>query len=166
VSSITRGRDLLGLGGWIALTFVAAAIGAIASRHAGLFYEQLARPSWAPPASLFAPVWSVLYLSMAVAAWLVWRTRGFNGARGALGLFVIQLAANALWTWLFFAWRLGAVAFVEIVILWALLLATVIGFWRIKPVAGILLLPYFAWVSFATALTYSTWQRNPQLLSG
>jgi tryptophan-rich sensory protein len=81
-----------------------------------------------------------------------------------LGLFVAQLAANGLWSWLFFGWRLGAPAFADIVLLWVLLAATLAGFWRIRRSAGLLLLPYLAWVSFATALTWSVWQRNPQLL--
>jgi tryptophan-rich sensory protein len=101
---------------------------------------------------------------MGVAAWLVWRERGWAEARGALTLFLVQLAANALWTWLFFAWRIGAAAFAEVVLLWVLIGCTTILFWRIRPLAGMLLLPYFAWVSFATALTWAVWQRNPQLL--
>lgn len=159
----TRSRAL-GLLGWIALSFAAAAIGGFASVSAGGFYQQLDRPLWAPPAWLFGPVWTVLYLLMGVAAWLVWRARGFAGARTALTLFLVQLVANALWTWLFFAWREGALAFAEIVVLWALILGTVIAFWRVRPLAGALLLPYLAWVSFASALNYSLWQRNMQLL--
>jgi translocator protein len=91
-------RQILGLAGWLLLSFVAAAIGGLASAPAGTFYQQLSRPDWAPPASVFGPVWSVLYLLMGVAAWLVWRERGFAGARTALSLFLIQLLANALWT--------------------------------------------------------------------
>ena len=102
---------LLGLAGWLLVAFAAAAVGAVASADAGVFYESLARPPWAPPASLFAPVWTVLYLLMGIAAWLVWRARGFAAARTALTLFLLQLACNALWTWLFFAWRQGAAAF-------------------------------------------------------
>ena len=157
-------RGLLGLAGWLALAFAAAAIGGIASANAGDFYAQLVRPTWAPPGWLFAPVWTLLYLTMGVAAWLVWRERGFRAARPALTLFVIQLAANALWTWLFFAWRLGGPAFAEVLLLWALILATVVAFWRVRPLAGALLLPYLAWVSFACALTWATWRLNPGLL--
>jgi translocator protein len=107
----------------------------------------------------------MLYLLMGIAAWLVWRGPGFRGARIALALFLVQLAANALWTWLFFAWQKGALAFGEILVLWTLILATVIAFWRVRPLAGALLLPYLAWVSFACALSYSIWQMNPRLLS-
>lgn len=154
----------LGLLGWLLLCFAVAALGALASRDAPGFYAQLNRPDWAPPASVFGPVWTLLYAMMAVAAWQVWRQRSWGGAAVPLGLFVAQLAANGLWSWLFFGWRLGAPAFADIVLLWVLLAATLAGFWRIRRSAGLLLLPYLAWVSFATALTWSVWQRNPQLL--
>ena len=145
-------NQAVGLAASLLLAFAAAAIGGVASASAPEFYRELTRPAWAPPAWLFGPVWTVLYLLMGIAAWLVWRERGFGGARTALSLFLVQLAANALWSWLFFAWRQGALAFVEIVILWALILATVVAFWRVRPLAGALLVPYLAWVSFATAL--------------
>jgi benzodiazapine receptor len=157
-------KQLLGLLGWLAVSFAAAALGGIASANAGDFYRQLTRPAWAPPAWLFAPAWTLLYVLMGVAAWLVWRERGFRQARTALSLFLIQLAVNALWTWLFFVWRLGALAFGEILILWALILSTIIAFWRVRPLAGALQIPYLAWVTFASALTYAVWQRNPALL--
>lgn len=157
-------KHTLGLIGWLVLGFAAAAVGGLASADAPAFYHELALPAWAPPAWVFGPVWTLLYLLMGIAAWLVWRERGFGGARTALSLFLIQLAANALWSWLFFAWRLGALAFVEIVILWALILMTIVAFWRVRPLAGTLLVPYFVWVSFATALNYAIWQLNPQLL--
>jgi translocator protein len=154
----------LGLLGWLIATFAAAAIGGAASANAGAFYQLLSLPGWAPPAWLFAPAWSVLYLLMGIAAWLVWRERGFHGARTALSLFFIQLALNALWSWLFFAWQQGALAFGEILILWALILGTLVAFWRVRPLAGVLLLPYLAWVTFATVLTFAAWQLNPQRL--
>ena len=146
------------------LTFAAAAIGALASAQAGMFYAQLERPSWAPPGWLFGPVWSVLYLLMAVAAWLVWRDSSPRVAARALTLFVAQLAANALWTWLFFVWHQGAWAFIEVSALWLLIVFTVVAFWRRQPVAGALLLPYLAWVTFAAALTLATWRMNPGIL--
>lgn len=158
------GLRWLGLLGWLALCFAAAAVGAVASVNSAGFYAVLDRPPWAPPASLFGPVWTVLYTLMAVSAWLVWRVRGWAHAAGPLLLFVAQLTANALWPWLFFAWQMGALAFSEIVVLWLLLAATVAVFWRIRRTAGILLLPYLAWVSFACALSWSIWQRNPQVL--
>lgn len=156
-------RQALGLLGWIAVSFAAAAVGGVAAT-APDFYEQLARPAWAPPGWLFGPVWGVLYLLMGIAAWLVWRARGLRGATAAFVLFFAQLVANALWTWFFFAWRQGALAFADIVLLWVLILCTTIAFWRVRPLAGVLLLPYLAWVSFAAALTWAIWQGNPGLL--
>jgi tryptophan-rich sensory protein len=156
--------QILGLVVSLVVTFSAAAVGALASARAGVFYEELIRPEWAPPAWLFAPVWTVLYALMAVAAWLVWRERKAHATRGALSLFAAQLVANALWTWLFFAWRQGALAFVEILGLLVLIVATMIAFWRVRPLAGVLLAPYLAWVSFASALTLAVWRLNPSLL--
>jgi len=157
-------RQSLGLVGWIAATFAAGSVGALASARAATFYGQLFRPSWAPPAWLFGPVWSVLYLCMAVAAWLVWRERGFKGGRLALSLFVIQLVANALWTWLFFGLHAGALSLAEILVLWLLIAATIFKFWPVRRLAALLLLPYLAWVSFAAALTLSLWRLNPGVL--
>jgi tryptophan-rich sensory protein len=154
----------LGLLLWIALCAAAGGIGAIASADAPAFYAALVKPPWSPPPQVFGPVWTVLYLSMAVAAWLVWRERGWARARGALGLFVLQLVLNALWSWLFFAWHRGALALADIVVLAALIVATLIAFARIRRLAAWLLVPYLAWVSFATALNYSVWRLNPQLL--
>lgn len=154
----------LGLVGWLVLCFSAAAIGGLASANAGDFYTQLTRPGWAPPAWLFGPVWTLLYAIMAVAAWLVWKTQGWRNARSALSLFVVQLAANALWTWLFFVWHLGAMAFAEILLLLLLIATTAVLFRRISTLAGALLLPYLAWVSFASALSYAMWQGNPKIL--
>lgn len=157
-------NPILGLCGWLLLCFIAAAVGGLASANAGNFYGQLVRPSWGPPAWLFGPVWSVLYAMMAVSAWLVWKDRGWRGARAALTLFVVQLVANALWTWIFFVWHMGAAAFVEIVLLWVLIACTALVFWRTRKLAGALLLPYLLWVSFASALSYAMWQGNPQIL--
>lgn len=157
-------KQLIGLLGWLAVCFVAAAVGAAASIQSASFYAEIVRPVWAPPAWLFGPVWTLLYVMMGVAAWLVWRLRGLGGARLALTLFVVQLILNGLWTWLFFGWTLGAWAFVDILLLWGLILCTLITFWRIRPVAGALLIPYLLWVGFAAVLNYSVWQLNPQIL--
>ena len=154
----------IGLITWLAIVFVAAAIGAAASVEASAFYAQLTRPAWAPPASAFGPVWSVLYMLMGIAAWLVWRERDVSKVRAALMLFVAQLCVNALWSWLFFAWRNGALAFAEVLVLLALIAATIVVFWRISRLASVLMLPYFAWVCLASALTWSVWQSNPNVL--
>ena len=157
-------QQAVGLAGWLGLVFVAAAVGAAASIEASSFYAQLVRPAWAPPASAFGPVWSVLYLLMGIAAWLVWREHSASARRTALALFVVQLAANALRSWLFFAWHNGALAFADVLVLLALIAATGVTFWRVHRLAGALLLPYFAWVCLASALTWSVWQNNPALL--
>ena len=160
-SALSNLRQTLGLLGWALMTFSAAALGAFAAADASAFYAELARPSWAPPAWLFAPVWSALYALMAASAWLVWRGRGFAGARTALVLFIVQLAANALWSWLFFAWRRGDLAFAEVLVLWFLIVATIVSFQRISIVAAVLLYPYLAWSTFASALTFTIWRLNP-----
>ena len=160
-SSVSSG---LGLLGWLLLCFAVAALGALASISARAFYADLVRPAWAPPGWVFGPVWTLLYTLMAVAAWLVWKDAGFRGARAALGLFLAQLAANALWSWLFFAWHRGAAASAEIVVLDALVLATALTFRRHRPAAAALLLPYLAWIAFATALCFAIWRGNPAKL--
>lgn len=158
-------RSGLGLIGWLLVSFAAGAVGAFATRHAREFYAGLAKPPWAPPGWLFGPVWTVLYLMMGVAAWLVWRQGGWRGAAVALSLFLAQLLCNALWSWLFFAWRRGGLAFADIVLLAALIVATALAFARVRTLAAVLLIPYLAWVTFATALTYALWRSNAEQLS-
>lgn len=159
-----RPLQLPALAGWVVFTFLFAAIGAFATSQAGTFYAQLDRPEWAPPAWLFGPAWTVLYALMAVAAWRVYRTASIRSVRPELTLYVVQLVLNALWSWLFFAWHNGPLAFAEIIVLWLAIAATIVAFGRRDRLAGLLLLPYIAWVTFAGALCYSIWQRNPALL--
>ena len=154
----------MGLIGWFIASFAISAVGAIASFEARSFYAGLVQPEWAPPGWVFGPVWTLLFALMAIAAWLVWRKGGFHAHRIALSLFVTQLLFNALWSWLFFAWRLGGPAFADILLLWGLILATLIAFWRVQRLAAILLVPYLLWVSFAAFLNYALWQLNPALL--
>jgi len=155
-------RQYAALAGWLLLTAVCAAFGAYASAQAGSFYLQLQRPAWAPPAWLFAPAWSALYLMMAVAAWRATRSSPAPGPAAAI--YVAQLLANAWWTWLFFAWHRGLLASAEIIVLWLLIAATIAVFRRRDRVAALLLLPYLAWVSFACALSFSIWLLNPAVL--
>jgi tryptophan-rich sensory protein len=162
--SLSKQKQIPGLVGWLMVSFAASAVGAMASIQAGSFYSQLARPAWAPPSGVFGPVWTVLYGLMGIAAWLVWRSGGFRPNRWALTLFLLQLACNALWSWLFFAWHRGAWALADVLVLWTLIVATLVAFWRVRPLAGALLIPYLLWVSFASALNYSVWQLNPQVL--
>ena len=99
---------------------------------------------------------------IALAGWLAWRARApASDTRLALWMYFAQLALNALWSWVFFRWHLGALALMEIWVLWLAILATLTQFWRLRPLAGALLVPYFAWVSFATALTAAMWRLNP-----
>ena len=158
----TATRQWIGLGVSIVICFVPAAIGSAftpGSPQGG--YAQLAKPVWTPPSWLFGPVWTALYLSMGVAAWLVWRERGFAGAKLALGLFAGQLALNAAWSPVFFGLRNPAAAFAVIVPLWLAIGATTVAFFRAARPAGWLMLPYWLWVSFATALNFAIWRMNP-----
>ncbi|WP_312106763.1 TspO/MBR family protein [Stenotrophomonas indicatrix] len=157
-------RQAVGLLGWASVTFLAAALGARASISAADFYASLTLPAWAPPASVFGPVWTVLYALMALAAWLVWRQGGWRAAAPALALYLLQLALNVLWSWLFFGWKQGALAFADIALLLALIVAMIVAFHRVRPAAAWLLLPYLAWVTFASALNYAVWQANPAVL--
>ncbi len=154
-----------GLIGWMVASLATGALGALATRQAREFYAGLVRPEWAPPGWLFGPVWTALYLLMGVAAWLVWRKAGWTDAAGALSLFLAQLVCNAVWSWLFFAWRRGAWALANIVLLVVLIVATIVAFARVHRLAALLLVPYLAWVLFATALTYAIWRANPDQLS-
>ena len=162
--SIRMIANILALVGWLLLCFAVAAVGAFASAEAPTFYGQLVQPAWAPPAWLFGPAWTILFCAMAIAAWLVTCQRRVRPTRAALGLFVVQLVGNGLWSWLFFAWQLGAASFVEILVLWGLILATLVAFWRVRPLAGALLIPYLGWVTFAATLNFTLWRANPTLL--
>jgi translocator protein len=149
------------LGGFCVASFVAAAIGGTATGGAVQdWYPTLAKPSWNPPAWLFGPVWTLLYIAMAVAAWLVWRRVGWDGARLALLMFFIQLTLNAVWSVVFFGLRNPGAAFAEIVVLWVAIVVTALLFWKVTPAAGWLFLPYLVWVSFATALNFAIWRLN------
>jgi len=164
MSAPPGGRGYRALAGWLLLCFAAAALGALASAQAQPFYAALARPGWAPPPWLFGPVWSVLYTAMAFAAWLVGRTPPSAARTGALRLFIAQLAVNALWSWLFFAWHRGGWALAELLLMWVLIAATLRAFWPLRRGAAGLLVPYLAWVSFAGYLNFVLWRMNPQLL--
>jgi benzodiazapine receptor len=137
------------------------AVAFISSRfEPGIWYQNLARPTWTPPDWVFGPVWTILYTTMGLAAWLVWRQGGIAAAGLPLSVFVIQLILNGLWTWIFFGQQNIGLAFAEIVLLWILILVTLILFWKRQALAGIMLLPYLAWVGFAAVLNYSIWRLN------
>ena len=124
----------------------------------GPWYASLQKPVWNPPNWLFGPVWTLLYASMAVAAWRAWRSP--NVPRGAMLLFSVQLVLNALWSWIFFGLHLPGLAFLEICTLLAGIAATTWLFARADRIAGALMLPYLAWVAFAAALNFALWRLN------
>jgi tryptophan-rich sensory protein len=149
----------LGLLSLLAVCFAAAAAGgAVTTPKIDNWYAALAKPTWTPPNQIFAPVWSMLYLSMAIAAWLVWRQNSLAGAVIPMTLFGLQLLLNALWTWLFFGLESPGAAFVDILLLWAAIAVTTVAFWRRSTVAGILCVPYLGWVSFAAMLNFAIWR--------
>lgn len=125
------------------------------------WYRGLRKPDWVPSGRTIGLVWSVLYVLMAVAAWLVWRQQGLD-AWIAIGLFGLQLALNSLWSILFFGRRNPKAAFQEILVLWVAILATLLLFWIVTPLAGLLLVPYLAWVTFAGNLNRVVWRMNPE----
>lgn len=124
------------------------------------WYAELAKPAWNPPNWIFGPVWTVLYAMMAVAAWRVWLHGGWTRQKKALGLFLLQWALNALWTPLFFGLHRPGWALAEILVLLVAILATIREFWRVERLAGALLLPYSAWVAFASVLNWAIWRMN------
>lgn len=126
----------------------------------GGWYATLAKPAWTPPNWVFGPVWSLLYLAMAVAAWLVWRQVGFPRAASALNLFGVQLVLNVCWSAIFFGAHRPGLAFAEIVVLWLAILATMVAFRSLSRPAAWLLAPYLAWVAFAATLNFSIWRLN------
>jgi translocator protein len=160
--AMTR-QDLRRLALCFVLSLGAGGLGALASVDAASFYAALAQPQWAPPATVFAPVWTVLYVLMAIAAFRVWRRQAFAQSP-ALYLFALQLILNAVWSWLFFRLHDGAIAFVDIVLLWIVIVTTLALFWRVDRIAGVLFAPYLLWVSFALCLNLSVWRLNPKLL--
>ena len=124
------------------------------------WYVELHRPSFAPPGWLFGPVWTALYACMGTAAWLVWRKAGWKGAQRTLTLYAVQLALNAAWTPIFFGLRQIGLAFFEILVLLACIVATIVSFFRVDRRAAALLLPYLLWVAFASVLNGSLWLLN------
>ena len=158
---LSKFQQCLGLAVAIVICFAAAGLGGfVTAPNIPNWYADLAKPTWNPPDWIFGPVWSCLYLMMAVSVWLVWRQGGFALAKLPLALFAVQLGLNSLWSILFFGLHSPGLAFLEIVLLWGAILATLIVFWKRSKWAGGLLVPYLAWVSFATVLNVTIWQMN------
>jgi tryptophan-rich sensory protein len=154
-------RDIIGL---IVAVLGTEAIGALSGLAAGgdfvSFYHALHKPPATPPPAVFGPAWTVLYLLMAIAAWLVWREGLTRQTAVALGLFTAQLVLNFAWSLIFFGQHRIGIALLEIAVLWLVILATVVAFWRVRPAAGALLVPYLGWVSFAAYLNAGIWRLN------
>ena len=147
---------------WVLLSFSAGALGQLATGPAiYTWYATLNRPVIAPPNWIFGPVWTLLYISMGIAAAMIWQKGISNKAvQVAILIFLIQLILNGLWSFLFFGWHWLLLAFVEIIIMWAFILLTIIKFYALSPVAGLILIPYLLWVSFASVLNFSFWWLN------
>jgi translocator protein len=154
-------RSWLGFAVLLIICFAVAGVGASATTpNIHQWYASLSKPVWTPPNWLFGPVWSILYLSMALAAWLVCRKDSSNSLIKPMAAFAVQLVLNAAWSWIFFGLHNPGLAFIEILFLWAAIVIVIVIFWGRLALAGILLLPYLAWVSFAGVLNYAIWRMN------
>lgn len=158
VHRMSGSRTFFGLCGWLLICFAAASFGAMFMPDE--WYAALKKPAWNPPGWVFGPVWTALYTMMAVAAWLVWRQGGFTRQHWPLGIFLAQLALNALWTPLFFGLHRPGVAFAEIMFLWLAIAWTIVAFWRENRISACMLMPYLAWVGFAAVLNCTLWRLN------
>ena len=147
--------------GFLFLCAIVAALGGVTATGPDSWYASLEKPVFQPPNSIFGPVWTVLYALMALSAWVVWKAAPKGRRAGLIGLFLLQLALNAAWTPLFFGAHMILASLFDIVLLLIVLGATIAAFWRLAPIAGLLLVPYFAWILFATALTVAIWRLNP-----
>jgi tryptophan-rich sensory protein len=157
---VTRGLGALALS--VGVCLAVGALGGLATASSvRTWYPTLAKPSWNPPAWIFGPVWTALYVAMGVAAWLVWRRAGFANARAALAVFGIQLVLNLAWSFLFFGAKSPVAGVVDIALLWAAIVATIVAFARVSTGAAWLLAPYLAWVTFAAALNVASVRLNP-----
>ncbi len=158
---VARHRDVAGLLAFLVICLgVSVAGGAATASSVGTWYQTLQKPPFNPPDGLFAPVWTALYIMMAVAGWRVWRAHGLRGARTAMTLFGVQLALNLAWSFVFFGYRLIGAAMLEITVLLVAIVATMILFWKHDRVAGMLFIPYAGWVGFATILNLALWRLN------
>jgi benzodiazapine receptor len=159
--AFTHPRSLLALALSFAASFGIAALGAaITAGPVKSWYPLLAKPALTPPDIAFPIVWNILFALMAIAAWRVWRAAGWSQARGALGLFGVQLVLNLGWSWLFFGQQQIGAALIEIGLLWLAIAACMAAFARHDRIAAWLLLPYLLWVSFAAYLTGAIWLLN------
>ncbi|MBP6633127.1 MAG: tryptophan-rich sensory protein [Kofleriaceae bacterium] len=154
----SRRPALVSLAACLGVTFLAPLAGAWTPPSA--WYAGLAKPSFTPPGWLFGPAWTVLYVLMAVGAWMVWRQAGPGRRARPLALYGVQLALNAAWTPVVFGAHQLGWGLVTIVAMWLAIALTIRAFWQVRPLAGALLLPYLAWVTFATTLNAALWRLN------
>jgi benzodiazapine receptor len=157
-----QASDIVSLVVAVVIPLVVGGLGGAATAPAiPTWYEGLNKPPWNPPNWVFGPVWTALYILMGVAAWLVWRQGWDNPqVQVALTIFGVQLLLNLFWSLIFFGWRSPSWAALEIVVLWGFILATTALFYRVESVAGLLLIPYQLWVTFAAVLNVTVWQLN------
>ena len=155
--------SILGFLGFVAACFAVASSGAFF--RPGEWYQRLKKPWWNPPNWLFAPAWTILYVTIAVAGWLVWREVGFAGAKWALAVYGLQLIFNAAWSALFFGMRRPDLAFGEVLLLWVSILGTIMAFYPIHAGAAWLMAPYLGWVTFAAILNLSVWRMNVEVIA-
>jgi tryptophan-rich sensory protein len=160
----SRALDAAGLALFVALCLAIGAIGAaVTSTSVEDWYEGLGKPSFTPPNEVFAPVWTVLYVLMGVAAWRVWRSGDADTVRGPLTLFILQLALNLGWVVVFFGLQKIGSAVATIVVLDVAILVTTLSFRTVDRIAALLMMPYCAWAAFATVLNVAIWRLNPTM---
>ncbi len=152
--------SMVALAAFFGICFLTASSGAIFKP--GEWYEGLAKPWWRPPNWLFPPAWAVLFATIAVSGWMVWRTAGLAGAAGPFAIYAVQLVLNFAWSALFFGLRRPDLAFAEVMFLWGSILATILNFHPINPLAAWILVPYLCWVTFAAGLNCAMWRLNPR----
>ena len=158
---MTQSKRWIGLIIFLLVCLGAGGLGAIATTpEIDGWYRTLAKPTWNPPDSVFGPVWTTLYIMMAVAAWLVWISAERKSTVLPLALFATQLLLNVAWSWIFFGLHQPGWALAEIILLWLTIGATMLVFFRFSKIAGWLLVPYLAWVSFASVLNLAIWRLN------
>ncbi|MGD8749188.1 MAG: tryptophan-rich sensory protein [Balneolaceae bacterium] len=151
-------KKVSGLIGWIFLCSLAGIFGA--QFEPGGWYQMLAKPSWTPPNWVFPVVWPILYVLMGISAWLVWKMKNTSLLQTEFTWFFVQLALNALWSWVFFGMQLIGTGLAEILLLWISILFTTLLFWKKNRIAGLLLIPYLLWVGYASALNFAIWHLN------
>jgi len=153
--------QVIGLIVCVVICFMVAAIGGYATTSSiDVWYAGITKPTWNPPNWIFGPVWSTLYLMMAISLWLVWRKSGITNAKFAIGIFAVQLVLNLLWSIIFFAMHQLGWALVEVIMLWSAIVLTIIVFHKHSKPAAYLLIPYLLWVTFASFLNYTIWSLN------